>query len=362
MTSRELGAPTSVATSRHRREDSSTLALSTDVTLAAPAARPGWNASAHDAPDLVVGVLDRVDRARRRRPRSSRAVGCPKYSPPVSSRTTSTSTPASRSALSGDAAASAGMRRAPGAGWRRGRAPCRSAEQALLGPHLGACGSSHFGPPTAPSSTASARLAGGRASRRAARCRGVDGARRRSAARRTSSVWPCARATASSTRAPSPTTSGPMPSPARTTMRAFFFRIGYRAAVAVMMPTAWRRRRCQAVFDAVGERLPDGFDHVRRTRRPCVQRSRAVASIDQHARHGAGAGAAVQNADLVVGELDRATSGYDGPSALRSAASSAFTGPLPSAAVWTRCRPPTSILTVGFRERARRRRRADQSP
>ncbi len=42
----------------------------------------------------------------------------------------------------------------PGAHWRKGQAPCVFRASPALGPALGAC--SHFGPPTAPSSTASA--------------------------------------------------------------------------------------------------------------------------------------------------------------------------------------------------------------
>ena len=52
--------------------------------------------------------------------------------------------------------AAAGVHASPGAGWRRGPAPCGSPAAPAPGRTL-ARGSSHFGPPTAPSSTASAR-------------------------------------------------------------------------------------------------------------------------------------------------------------------------------------------------------------
>ena len=54
---------TSMATSRQSRDDSRTFALSTDVTSLRRAVREAER-EAHDAADLLVGVLERVDRAR----------------------------------------------------------------------------------------------------------------------------------------------------------------------------------------------------------------------------------------------------------------------------------------------------------
>ena len=72
----------------------------------------------------------------------------------------------------------------------------------------------------------------------------------------------------------------------------------------------------------------------------------AVGALDHHARDRAGAGVGRQDADLVVDQPHvRQLRDRPASSALRSAVSSAFTGPLPSATVIS-CSPPTSSVIV----------------
>src|SRR3954454_6003467 len=132
--------------------------------------------------------------------------------PPVSSRTTSRLVPSLRSRLSGLASSSAGLGRTgrrlanrprP---LRRPRSPCSG---------RGAPGSvvSHFGPPTAPSNTASAlRHASRTSSVSALPCSSIE------APPTTCSVNSNS-PSASSSRLAAPTISGPIPSPGRRTMR-----------------------------------------------------------------------------------------------------------------------------------------------
>ena len=76
------------------------------------------------------------------------------------------------------------------------------------------------------------------------------------------------------------------------------------------------------------------------------QVSLAVGGVEQHARDRAGAVVLVEDAHLVVDELDvGAGAGCSSVIASRSARSSAFTGPLPSA-VRTKRSPSTQILIV----------------
>ena len=122
------------------------------------------------------------------------------------------------------------------------------------------------------------------------------------------------------------TTSGPMPSPGSKTIVAFIaisFRVPRASQSPYSMPSA------SATSDA-SRMLGDAPTVVQRA---CVA---VGAVIDEHARDRGRAVAAVEDAHLVVLEVDaRRPAGYAGASALRSAASSALTGPLPSAAVWT---------------------------
>ena len=97
----------------------------------------------------MVSTADRSPARARRLPARS-----PKYTPPVSSRTISMSTPSRSSGRSGDDATSAGWT-LTGRRFANSPSPPRSANSACSG-RTGADGSDHFGPPTAPSRIASA--------------------------------------------------------------------------------------------------------------------------------------------------------------------------------------------------------------
>ena len=87
----------------------------------------------------------------------------------------------------------------------------------------------------------------------------------------------------------------------------------------------------QAVDQRVVQRLPRRLDDVlaHADGRP---RALAVGGVEQHPGDGAGALVGVEHPHLVVGEVHRGRApGTRSPSALRSAVSSALTGPLPSA-------------------------------
>src|SRR6185437_11092854 len=137
--------------------------------------------------------------------------------PPVSSRTTTKSTPCSSSALIGEACSAASWVRT---GRRLAYRPSalRIASRPCSGRTL-AFGSDHFGPPTAPSSTALAAW-------HAARVDAGSGSPWRSMAIPPMScslkvkVWLKRLATAFRTATAAAATSGPMPSPGRTTISA----------------------------------------------------------------------------------------------------------------------------------------------
>ena len=206
-TSGNSSAWTRVTTSRHSREVSSTLALSTLVTLA-PAAgglerRRGRSARSR-SPCSTQRRRGAVSRARSsRRSRSRRSARAPRAGPcPRSAR------------------AAAGWRRtAPGSG-RTGRRfaysprPLRRPEQALLGP-------GRVGVRRVPLRAADGgeqdgvgRAAGRRAPRRSAPSRGRRSRRRRRGAPRARS-----RRAREQVDARRPMISGPIPSPGRVTMR-----------------------------------------------------------------------------------------------------------------------------------------------
>ena len=138
----------SVATSRHRREVSSTFALSMEVS--APAARARQlRRHAHDALDLGAAVDAQVGRVRRV------AVLLAEVDPAGQLAHEHEVDAGDHLGLERSRPRRAPGARAPGAGWRRRRAP----RAAAAGPVRGApaaCGCDHFGPPMAPSSTASA--------------------------------------------------------------------------------------------------------------------------------------------------------------------------------------------------------------
>ena len=164
--------------------------------LAAPAARE-LDRQAHDARDLLGVVRAQVARALAAARQLLEAL-LAEVEPPVSSRTTSRSTPFEPLRPSGEASTSAGC----GATGRR-LAYRPSALRIASSPCSGrtfAVGLSHFGPPTAPSSTASARLAHRERRRRAARCRSRRSPRRRSAPSSNANSMPASSAAASSTR------------------------------------------------------------------------------------------------------------------------------------------------------------------
>src|SRR5512138_2711543 len=202
------------------------------------------------------------------------------------------STPFSFSALSGEESISAGwtltgrrLAKTPSP-LRRPRSPCSGRTFAF--------GSSHFGPPTAPSRTAldfwhSARTASVSATPWASMeqppiSRSVN-----------VKSWPRFLATTWSTRMASAVTSGPMPSPGRTTMFAF-------NGVSLLRGSDGQR---QAVLDGVGEGSPGRLDDVggRADRAPAPV---AALEVDEDAGDGAGAGGRVEDADLEVGQPDLA--------------------------------------------------------
>ena len=137
--------------------------------------------------------------------------------PPVSSRTNTRSTPSRISGLSTEASRSAGCslmgrRLAYTPSSRRRRSSPCSGRTGADGPH--------FGPPMAPNNTASA-------ARQASSVAGGSGSPVRSmamppnGASSSMNSWPKRLPICSSTRTPSATTSGPMPSPAMTAIFAF---------------------------------------------------------------------------------------------------------------------------------------------
>ena len=138
---------TSTLTCRHRRDDSSTLALSTEVTRRGRGRGRDLEGQPRDPLDLGLRVDAGVEGARLVSPALAEVDAAGQLPDHQQS------TPATRSWRAVDAIS--GMRRAPGAGWRRGRDPCAG----RAGPARAASRSgrsSHFGPPTAPKSTASA--------------------------------------------------------------------------------------------------------------------------------------------------------------------------------------------------------------
>src|SRR3569832_1635146 len=137
--------------------------------------------------------------------------------PPVSSRTTIMSTPFSTSGRSVEAPSSLSLT-ATGRRFAYRPSPLRMASSPCSGRTLPR-GSSHFGPPTAPSSTASAPRADSRvASGSAVPVASMAAPPIR--ASRVSNSWPKRLATADRTFKASLVTSGPIPSPGRTVMTA----------------------------------------------------------------------------------------------------------------------------------------------
>ena len=106
----------------------------------------------------------------------------------------------------------------------------------------------------------------------------------------------------------------------------------------------------EGVLERVAERLPGGGDDVRvgAPGRPGPPLGRRV---DDHPRLGGRGGVAVEDADLVVHEVDAVELRVEGAQGLAQRRSSALTGPLPSAAVWSTS-PSTSTLTVASARRS----------
>ena len=170
-----------------------------------------------DALHFVVVIFQRVDGACRGRRTTSRFFA-PKYSPPVNSRTTMMSTPCNFSGFNGDASINAGCT-FTGRRFANTCKPLRSASRPRSGRSL-AVGSSHLGPPTAPSSTAfDCWHAFSVSSVNDDPCASIEQPPIRCVSY--SNVWPNFCAITCSTRTASPTTSGPMPSPGRRTIFAF---------------------------------------------------------------------------------------------------------------------------------------------
>ena len=132
------------------------------------------------------------------------------------------STPRSSSALMGDASNTAGCGTT---GRRLANRPnaLRSPKRPCSGRTL-AAGLDHFGPPTAPKSTASARSAQAPAWPAGSASPVASMAAPPSSADSNSKAWPKRAATAASTRTASAVTSPPMPSPGRTAINAFIGR------------------------------------------------------------------------------------------------------------------------------------------
>ena len=179
-------APSSVATWRHRRDDSSTLALSTEVTPSCGAA-PRAGRRADDAADLVVGVHAACRRRAHGRRRLARGTcGCAEVQ--AAGQLAHDQHVDAREALGlerrGVDQLGVGLDRAQ-VGVQAERLAASPAGPARAAPWR--AGSSHFGPPTAPSSTASAARQAAERSRRAAARRSRRWRCRRSGARRTRS-------------------------------------------------------------------------------------------------------------------------------------------------------------------------------
>src|SRR6202453_2586762 len=137
--------------------------------------------------------------------------------PPVSSRTTMMSTPCKSSDLIGEASSTAGWG-TTGRRFANRPSSLRSRRSPCSGRTL-ASGADHFGPPTAPRRMASelrhsARVAAGNASPAASM------AAPPTSADSNRNAWPCRSATRDSARTASAVTSGPMPSPPSTAIRA----------------------------------------------------------------------------------------------------------------------------------------------
>src|SRR3569623_3577860 len=197
--------------------------------------------------------------------------------PPVSSRTTIMSTPFSTSGRCVDAPSSLSLT-ATGRRFAYRPRPLRMASRPCSGRTL-ARGPSHFGPPTAPSSTASAA----RADACVAAGRAVPVASIAAppiSASRVSNWWPKRWATAARTFRASLVTSGPIPSPGRTVMTARMGRGLYRAIRSSQGGRRWSRAaRCR--------RCPQGFGPpVARERQGGRPRSAAPGLRDGHAAAG----------------------------------------------------------------------------
>src|SRR5574341_1143891 len=208
------------------------------------------------------------------------------------------STPFSFSALSGEESMSAGctftgrrFAKTPSP-LRRPRSPCSGRTFAF--------GSSHFGPPTAPSSTAldfwhSARTASVSATPWASMeqppiSRSVN-----------VKSWPRFFAMTWRTRMASAVTSGPMPSPGRTTMFAF-------NGSSLLLGSDGQR---QAVLDGVGESPPRRLDDVG-AGADGAPALRAALEVHEDAGDGAGPGRRVEDPDLEVGQPDVGRLGVPG--------------------------------------------------
>src|SRR5574341_1008132 len=203
------------------------------------------------------------------------------------------STPFSFSALSGEASIRAGWT-LTGRRFAKTPSPFRSARSPCSGRTF-AFGSSHFGPPTAPRRTAldfrhSARTASVSATPWASMeqppiSRSVN-----------VKSWPRFFATICRTRMASAVTSGPMPSPGRTTMFAF------NGLSLLSWGSAGQR---QAVLDGVGEGSPGRLDDVG-GRADGAPAPVPALEVDEDARDRARPGRRVEDAHLEVGEPDLA--------------------------------------------------------
>ena len=203
-----LAAPTAVAICAPQPRGLEHVGLVDRGDLLPPAARPAGTPAPPRAASRSRDTRACRPRARRRRQLLARPSAGRSRARPSARGSRGCRRPRAAPALSGDASTSAGWT-LTGRRLAKTPEPLAQREQPLLRPHL-ACGSSHFGPPTAPSSTASAArhaasdVVGQRGAVR------VDRRSRRSSCSSNSNVWPCA-----ARRPPRAPAAPPPPPPAR---------------------------------------------------------------------------------------------------------------------------------------------------
>src|SRR6516164_1522864 len=98
--------------------------------------------------------------------------------------------------------------------------------------------------------------------------------------------------------------------------------------------------------DGVVERVEGGVDDVGGDADGGPALALAIGALEHHPRHSLGAVIGGQDADLEIDQPHILQRRVEGSSALRSAVSSAFTGPLPVATVISRSSPTSTVMVA----------------